>query len=355
MTETIRVGLGNRSYPITIGDKAWSGLLPLLEKNPFTSSITVIDERVNALYGERFFGLTDKIDKPSFRFILPEGEQSKSFSCLESLCRDMARNGMDRESMVLALGGGVVGDLAGLAASVYLRGVRLIQLPTTLLSMVDSSVGGKTGINISEGKNLVGTFYQPEAVFADISVLGTLDGRDWYSGLAEVLKIALALDAGLFEYLESVGDLGPAGDLDVTRTVVAACRQKARIVELDEKEAGLRKALNFGHTLGHGVEASLGYGVLRHGEAVLLGMRAALILSTRMCGLPSDQFQRAIKLLDRIPVPDVELPHDLNRFIIKDKKSSGNRITGVFIKEIGKHEFVSLEDPSELVEALKAE
>jgi 3-dehydroquinate synthase len=351
MTETVYVGLSD-TYPITIGDNAWSSLLPHLEKNPFTSSITVIDERVNALYGERFFRLTDGVNKPTFRFILPEGEKCKSFRYLESLCRDMARNGMDRESVVLAVGGGVVGDLAGLAASVYLRGIRLIQLPTTLLSMVDSSVGGKTGINIPEGKNLVGTFYQPEAVFADTSVLGTLDDRDWYSGLAEVLKISLALDAGLFDYLESVGDLGPAGDLDVTRTVTAACRQKAKVVELDEKEAGLRKALNFGHTLGHGVEASLGYGVLRHGEAVLLGMRAALILSARMCGLPPDQFQRAIELLDRIPIPDVEFPPDLNRFIIKDKKSSGSRITGVFIKEIGKHEFVSLEDPGVLVEAL---
>jgi len=353
VTETIRVGLGNRSYPITIGDEAWSDLVPYLGKNRFTSSFTVIDERVNTLYGERFFELTDNIDRPASRFILPEGEQSKSFGYLESLCREMARSGMDRESLVLAVGGGVVGDLAGLAASVYLRGISLVQLPTTFLSMVDSSVGGKTGINIPEGKNLVGTFYQPDAVFADISVLGTLDERDWYSGLAEVIKMALAFDPDLFEYLESVKDLGPSGDLDVTRTCVTVCRQKAKIVELDERESGLRKALNFGHTLGHGVEASLGYGVLRHGEAVILGMRAALALSTRMCGLPPEQYHRAIGLLDRIPVPEVELPRDLNRFIVKDKKSSGNIISGVFIKEIGKHQFVSLKDPSLLVEALK--
>jgi 3-dehydroquinate synthase len=264
----------------------------------------------------------------------------------------MAKAGMDRGSLVLALGGGVVGDLAGLAASLYLRGVRLIQLPTTLLSMVDSSVGGKTGINIPEGKNLVGTFFQPEAVFADTSVLGTLHERDWYSGLAEVIKVALTFDPDLFEYLESVKDLGPSGDLDVTWTCVTVCRQKSRVVEVDERESGLRKALNFGHTLGHGIEASLGYGVLRHGEAVLVGMRAALTLSTRMSGLPPEQFQRAIALLDRIPVPDFQMPHDLNRFIVKDKKSSGKIITGVLIKEIGKHEFVPLDDPSVLVEAL---
>lgn len=315
--------------------------------------MTVIDERVNALYGELFSRVIAKTGKPAFRYIVPEGEQSKSFEYLESLCREMAKSGMDRDSLVLALGGGVVGDLGGLAASVYLRGIRLIQLPTTLLAMVDSSVGGKTGINISEGKNLVGTFYQPEAVFADTSVLSTLHERDWYSGLAEVIKIALTLDAGLFSYLESVSDLGPFGDLDVTRTVVAACRQKAEVVELDERETGLRKVLNFGHTLGHGVEAALGYGCLRHGEAILLGMRAALNLSTRMCGLPADQFQRALDLLDRIPVPEIKVPRDLNRFIVRDKKSSGSRITGVLIKEIGKHEFVTIDDPSVLVEALK--
>lgn len=353
MTETIRVGLGDRSYPITIGDKVWSDLVPHLEKRPFTSSMTVTDERVNAIYGETFSRFTEKTRKPMFRYIVPEGEQSKSFECLESLCREMARSGMDRESLVLALGGGVVGDLAGLAASVYLRGVRLIQLPTTLLSMVDSSVGGKTGINISEGKNLVGTFYQPEAVFADTSVLGTLHERDWYSGLAEVIKIALTLDPDLFSYLESVGDLGPSGGLDGTRIIAAACRQKAEVVELDEREAGLRRVLNFGHTLGHGVEAALGYGSLRHGEAVLLGMRAALNLSTRMCGLRADQLQRANDLLDRIPIPEVEIPRDLDRFIVRDKKSSGNRITAVLISEIGKHEFVQLDDPSVFVEALK--
>ena len=352
MIETLHVGLGNRSYPITIGHNAWSGLVPHIEERPFTSFMTVIDERVNALYGDQFSRFTEKTGKPAFRFIVPEGEQSKSFGYLESLSRSMARSGMDRESLVLALGGGVVGDLAGLAASIYLRGIRLIQLPTTLLSMVDSSVGGKTGINISEGKNLVGTFYQPEAVFADTTVLGTLDERDWYSGLAEVVKIALTLDVGLFDYLESVEDLGPSGDLDVTRIVTAACRKKAEVVELDEREAGLRRVLNFGHTLGHGVEAALGYGGLRHGEAVLLGMRAALNLSSRICGLPADHLQRAIDLIDRIPVPEVELSRDLTRFIVRDKKSSGNRITGVFISEIGKHEFVQLEDPSLLVEAL---
>jgi 3-dehydroquinate synthase len=352
VTETFQVGLGDRSYPITIGSGAWTGLVPLLEEGSFTSIMVVIDERVNTLYGEVFFQLIDKSGRSAFRFIVPEGEHSKSFRHLESLCREMARSGMDRESLVLALGGGVVGDLAGLAASIYLRGVSLVQLPTTLLSMVDSSVGGKTGINISEGKNLVGTFYQPEAVYADTTVLSTLHERDWYSGLAELIKVALVLDAELFNYLESVDDLGPSGSMDVTKTITAACHRKAEVVELDEREAGLRKVLNFGHTLGHGVEAALGYGELRHGEAILLGMRAALILSARRCGLPAPQLQRALALLKRIPIPEIAIPRDLASFMVRDKKSTGSTITGVLISEIGKHEFVQLEDPELLVKAL---
>jgi 3-dehydroquinate synthase len=352
MIEMVRVALGGRYYDITIGENAALMLVPYLEKNPPSSTVIVTDSKVGDLYGEDLLQELRKTVEEIKLFTFPEGEQSKSFGYLEPLCRDMARSGMDREGLVLALGGGVVGDLAGLAASIYLRGVRLIQLPTTLLSMVDSSVGGKTGINISEGKNLVGTFYQPEAVFADISVLRTLNERDWYSGLAEVIKIALTLDSELFNYLESVDDLGPSGELDITRTVAAVCRRKAEVVELDERETGLRRVLNFGHTLGHGVEAALGYGVLRHGEAVLLGMRAALNLSSRISGLPADQLQRAMDLIGRLPVPEIDIPEDITRFIVRDKKSSGDLITAVLIKEIGKHEFVPLEDPLVLVEEL---
>jgi len=353
MAEKLQVGLGPRSYPIVIGEMVRQEIDCHLEEHPCDKAVLVTDEKVGRLYGESFIELIQGKIRQVFTITIPEGEKSKSFQCLESMCRTMARSGLDRESLVLALGGGVVGDLAGLAASVYLRGVRLIQLPTTLLSMVDSSVGGKTGINIQEGKNLVGTFYQPEAVFADISVLSTLLERDWYSGLAEVIKIALTLDSGLFEYLESVDDLGPSGKLDVTRIVAAACARKAEVVQIDEKESGLRRVLNFGHTLGHGMEAAVGYGGLRHGEAVLLGMEAALKLSSKLCGLPGDQRQRALDLIKRIPGPPVKVPDDLERYLARDKKSSGNAITGVFIREIGKHQFVLLDDPAVLVEALK--
>ena len=352
MTETIHVGLGDRSYPIHIGPGAWSGLLSFLGRHPSTSLMTVTDERVDKLYGEVFSQLVQGSGKPEHRFVVPEGEPSKSFQCLEALCREMARAGMDRQGLVLALGGGVVGDLAGLGASLYLRGIEVVQIPTTLLSMVDSSVGGKTGINISEGKNLVGSFYQPEAVYADTSVLATLDERDWYSGMAEAVKIALTLDEGLFRYLESVEDLVPSAGIDITRVVAAACMRKAEVVQEDERETGLRKVLNFGHTLGHAIEAGSGYGTIRHGEAVLLGMKAALNLSKRLCGLSMGDHQSAVALIDRIPIPEVEIPTDLESYMARDKKSSDSRITGVFISEIGKYEFVEIDDPRAFVEAL---
>jgi 3-dehydroquinate synthase len=312
----------------------------------------VTDEKVNSLYGDEVAGSIASSGIKVLTHVVPEGEPSKSFEKIEALCRDMAGSDLDRGAVVIALGGGVVGDLAGFAASIYLRGVRFIQLPTTLLAMVDSSVGGKTGINIQEGKNLVGTFYQPEAVFAETPCLSTMDIRDWNSGLAEAVKIALALDAELFAYLESVDDLSPGGGLDIARIVAAACTRKAQLVEEDEREAGLRRVLNFGHTLAHAIEASLGYGVLRHGEAVLLGMTAALRLSVDMCSFPAEQYERAIGLIRRIQIPDVAIPDKAASFLTRDKKSVGNVVNAILLSEIGQYEIVPLEDPEVLLQAL---
>ncbi len=354
MVKTVNVGLDDRSYSIHIGSGSWDRLLPHLAKNPPTAIMMVTDEMVDPLYAEDVVNRLAPSGIRLLKHVVPAGEASKSFEMVEALCRDMAASDLDRGALVLALGGGVVGDLAGFAASVYLRGVRFVQLPTTLLAMVDSSVGGKTGINIQEGKNLVGTFYQPEAVFAQIPCLSTLDPRDWNSGLAEVVKIALALDAELFEYLESVHDLSPEGSLDVARIVAAACLCKSRVVEEDEREAGLRRVLNFGHTLAHALEASLGYGVLRHGEAVILGMRAALRLSLDLCSLPREHYGRAIQVIDRIPVSDVAIPENAASYLSRDKKSVGNLVNAILISAIGQYEIVPLEDPSVLLDALAA-
>ncbi|UCF29986.1 MAG: 3-dehydroquinate synthase [bacterium] len=352
--ERIEVDLKDRSYTIHIGDNAWQ-LLPEFLGDPGRGGkiMVVTDDRVGGLYAERLMNYLSGHGAEACFHSIPEGEASKSFSHLEGLCRRMAEQALDRDCLVLAMGGGVVGDLAGLAASVYLRGVHFVQLPTSLLAMVDSSVGGKTGINIPEGKNLVGTFHQPTAVFIDTSVLPTLSARDWYAGMAEVLKIALTLDPSLFGYLEEVRDLGPSGGVDPVRIVSAACRRKAEIVREDERESGLRRVLNFGHTAAHALEASLGYGVIRHGEAVVLGMMAALELSRRLCGLPDGGHRRAMEVLSRVPVPVTALPEEAAGFLSRDKKSRQGEVTAVLLEDIGKVALVPLDRPEDLVDALR--
>lgn len=353
MIERVTVQLDSRSYPILVGTGAWEAAVQHIWTGRPGRIALVSDEKVAGLYGEEVRRILRTVEPDPLFLTVPQGEGSKSFSRLEDLCRQMAVAGLDRDSLLLALGGGVVGDLAGLAASTYLRGIRLIQMPTTLLAMVDSSVGGKTGINIPEGKNLVGTFYQPTAVFAEVRSLRTLEERDWYSGLAEAVKIAVTLDEELFGYLEKTEDLGPGGGMDISRVIVASCRNKADVVRRDEREGGIRKVLNFGHTLAHGFEGALGYGKIRHGEAVVLGMKAALALSVRMCGLAEDEYFRVTGILDRIPVPEVDLaPERLEVFLRRDKKSFQGSIQAVLLRAIGKPEFVSLKDPGQLLQAL---
>ena len=348
----VHVELGERSYSIHIGDGAWDLLQEnLREWNSAGKIMVVTDERVHSIYGHRIEGLTKALKSP-FTVVVPQGEKSKSFGRLEDLCRKMAGAGLDRGSLVVALGGGVVGDLAGLAASIYLRGVSVIQVPTTLLSMVDSSTGGKTGINLPEGKNQVGTFHQPQGVYANTDVLRTLESRDWYSGMAEIVKISLTLDPELFAYLEKVNDLGPEGGVDIQLIVEAACRRKAEVISIDEKEAGPRLVLNFGHTLAHALESSLGLGEIRHGEAVAIGMRAALSLSKQICGLDEGQYRRAMAVIEKIPVPDIRYDQNLVQFLTRDKKRIGGRVRCVLLEDIGRCHVTSLDDPGELVKAL---
>jgi 3-dehydroquinate synthase len=333
----IQVQLGDRSYPIHIGSGTLDILQEKLTKGPNGSKcVLVTDEKVYSIYSDRINSMVRAMDPPAEIYIAPEGENSKSFGRLEDLCRTLAQRGLDRDSLIVALGGGVVGDLAGFAAAIFLRGGKVIQVPTTLLSMVDSSTGGKTGINLPEGKNLVGTFYQP-------------------SGMAEVIKISLTLDPELFDYLEKVEDLGPEGGVDTQRIVDASCRRKAEVVAVDEKEAGPRVVLNFGHTLAHALESSEGYGEIRHGEAVAIGMRAALSLSKKICGLDEAQYKRAMAVIEKIPVPDVGLDQNLEQFLSRDKKRVGGRVQSVLLEEIGKYRIVQLDDPGILVAALQSE
>lgn len=245
--------------------------------------------------------------------ILPSGEETKSFSSLQTLCRVMLEKGFTRTDAVIAVGGGVIGDLAGFAASVYMRGIDFFNFPTTLLSQVDSSIGGKTAVNFEGVKNVIGTFYQPSAVLIDPLTLDTLPKRQIASGMAEVIKMAATFDADLFESLEN-------GNLPIEEIIARALQIKARVVEADTREAGLRRVLNFGHTVGHGIESAEGLGGLTHGECVALGM---LVMSG------GEMRERIRRVLKKWGLP-TEIHADVSKVLealSHDKKASGDRIS----------------------------
>lgn len=268
---------------------------------------------------------------------MPPGEQTKSLQHLAAIHDAALTWGVDRSTPVVALGGGVVGDLAGFAASTLLRGLPLVQAPTTLIAQVDSSIGGKTGINHATGKNLIGAFHQPRLVWSDVTTLDTLPEREWYSGLAEVVKHALIGDPALFERLEH--DLPRFVQRDpviVHEVVRSAVIVKAIVVSKDEKEAGLRAILNFGHTFGHALEKATGYGVLTHGEAVAIGMRAALYLSRRFS--PALETGRAERLVRLLPTPVIPVDLALDALVSAmrtDKKAQAGRLRFVLLRRIG--------------------
>ncbi len=272
--------------------------------------------------------------------IVPDGESAKEWGSLQAILTKLADLGADRNVVLFALGGGVIGDLTGFAAAIYMRGVRFVQVPTTLLAQVDSSVGGKTGINLPQGKNLVGAFHQPQAVWADLDVLDTLPAREYSAGLAEVFKYGPLADPLFFEWLER--NVDALMQRDRTAQVVAirrSCEIKAAVVAADEREGGVRAILNFGHTFGHALEAGLGYGTLLHGEAVALGMMMATELSIRALDLDPQLLGRLRSLLERAQLP-VRAPYlDPSRFLQLmrgDKKAAAGAIRYVLIPELGR-------------------
>jgi 3-dehydroquinate synthase len=283
------------------------------------------------------------------------GEESKSLDQAARLCRELVCAGLDRGSAILALGGGVVGDLAGFVAATLFRGIAFINLPTTLLAQVDSSVGGKTGVNLPEGKNLVGTFYQPRLVIADVLTLRTLPAREFRSGLAEVVKHAMIADRELFRTLEESADRILDRDASTLQAIVSTnCAIKARVVEADEREAGMRAILNFGHTVGHAVEAALGYGVVTHGEAVAYGMLVAAELSVRRGLCPPEDAERLRTLLRRLDLipnnrPSPEL---LETYIVRDKKMRDGVLQFVLTLGVGSVTLAPVSNRDELRDAL---
>lgn len=315
--------------------------------------IIVTDEHVGKLYGERLITIMKDAGWTPLLITVPAGEETKGYKHLHQIYDEALGWGIDRKTPVLALGGGVVGDLAGFAAASMLRGLPLVQLPTTLIAQVDSALGGKTGINHKTGKNLIGAFHQPLFVCSDLTTLDTLSQRDWTSGLAEVVKHGLIADSQFFEMLASDMEAILARSAGVIAPVIYRAAQiKAEVVSEDEREAGLRAILNFGHTFGHAIEHVAGYGHYSHGEAVAIGMRAALHLSHTLH--PALDYNRADALVAQLPIMGaaIQLPvPDLMEAMQRDKKVLSGRIRFVLLDQIG-HAYV--EEDASLSEAQTA-
>ena len=360
MSTVINVQLGARSYPIHIG----AGLLAQLggltaQVLRGRSALLVTDSHVSQLYGEAAAASLRGAGFAVTRAVVPAGEASKCGEQLFALYDAAQQAGLDRAGIVVALGGGVVGDLAGYLAASWLRGIAFVQVPTTLLAMVDSSVGGKTGINLPSGKNLVGAFHQPVLVVADLDTFATLPPREMRAGMAEVVKYGAIHNAQLFQTLEKNGTVfskpwspsAPpeagkpwkslaANEREIFAQVVArCCAIKAEVVAGDEREeSGLRAILNFGHTLGHAIEKASGYGKILHGEAVAVGMVVAARLSARLTGLPANDVTRIEKLLTQLALP-VRAPGlawpDLKAAMKLDKKTQAGVPRFVLLKQLG--------------------
>ncbi len=334
------VGLGARAYPITIEYGCLTGIGEILARESIGNRYCIItDSTVASLYGGTVQQSLARSGLKSEILVFPAGEASKNLATFTTICRKMAELRFDRRDAIIALGGGVAGDLAGFAAASYMRGIPFVQVPTTLLAQVDSSVGGKTGVDIPEGKNLVGAFYQPRAVFIDPGVLSTLDSEEFLGGMAEVIKYGMIRDADFFLYLqdnrEKVLQLQPAALMDILFT---CCKIKADIVALDEREAGLRRILNYGHTIGHAVEAASNF-TLIHGKAVAMGMVAAGRIAVNKNMLAPEVLDTLIWLLQAYDLP-VEIPQELSKdqlkeYILADKKVVSGKVPYILPEKIG--------------------
>ena len=303
----IQVDLGQRSYEIRVGEgviqDAGRRLRPVLAQ---PRVIVITDRTVAPLYLQQLQDSLEREDISCDHIVLPAGEQTKSFDHLRDLADGLLDQSIERGTTLVALGGGVIGDITGFAAGILLRGLDYVQIPTTLLAQVDSSVGGKTGINTRRGKNLVGLFHQPRLVLADVQTLDTLDSRQVRAGYAEVVKYGLIDDPVFFAWLEDNGAAVCGGDHAAqTHAVVTSCKAKAAIVAADEREAGQRALLNLGHTFGHALEAETGYGdTLLHGEAVAIGMVMAFDLSVRLGLCPAGDLERLRRHLNGVGMPN---------------------------------------------------
>ena len=356
---TLSVDLEDRSYPIYIGSDLLSEAELLTRHIHGQSALVVTNSTIEPLYLATIQQSLDSAGIRHDRVILEDGEQYKTLDAVTAIIDVLLANRHDRRTTVIALGGGVVGDIAGFAASVYQRGVNFIQIPTTLLSQVDSSVGGKTGVNHPLGKNMIGAFYQPRCVIADINTFSTLPPRELAAGLAEVIKYGLIYDAGFFNWLEA--NIDGLLQLDpelMAQAVLVSCETKARVVEQDERESGIRAILNLGHTFGHAIETVMGYGNWLHGEAVAAGMMMAIDLSIREGLLDESLRARSIDLLSRAGLP-VSPPDSISveqylEVMAIDKKTLDGNIRLVLLRELGEAFVTADYSPDKLQQTLSA-
>ena len=345
---TLTVELGERAYPIIIAPNALQHTDALNQAIAGNTVVIVSNTTVALLYAEQLAQTVRALGKTVHLHVLPDGEQYKDLANWQTIFDTLLSKQCDRKTTLIALGGGVIGDMAGFAAAAYMRGVPFIQCPTTLLSQVDSSVGGKTGINHPLGKNMIGAFYQPQLVLADINTLNTLPDRELSAGLAEIIKHGAIYDTNYFEFLEKNIDAIRARDVAaLTHTIVRSCEIKAEVVAQDERESGLRAILNFGHTFGHAIEAGMGYGNWLHGEAVGAGMVLAADLSHRLGQLTASECARIRALIQAAGLP-IEPPRlgveAMLEHMQLDKKNTAGSIRFVLLDGLGKAVIQKVDD-----------
>ncbi len=351
----LSVELGERSYPIIIGSQ-------LLHDAGFARHVPgqrvaiVTNTTVAPLYLDRLTAMLQAAGKECIPVVLPDGEEEKNADNLMAIFTALLQHKCDRKTTLVALGGGVIGDMTGFAAATYMRGVPFVQVPTTLLAQVDSSVGGKTAINHPLGKNMIGAFYQPQAVLADTATLASLPDRELSAGLAEVIKHGAIIDADFFRWQEQNMDkLVARDDASLAHAIQRSCEIKADVVRQDEREGGLRAILNFGHTFGHAIEAGLGYGEWLHGEAVGCGMVMAADLSVRLGYLSAQDQARIVALVKAARLPTIAPDLGEGRWLELmevDKKNEGGQIKFILLKPLGTATITGV--PSDLLKATLA-
>ncbi len=356
--QSLLLDLGANSYNILIGQKLLGNTGAYVDQLIGTKKVMVVSNpTIFPLYGEIIIDSLRNHGLEVITHLVPDGEEYKTIDHAMQIIDTCIANKLERNSAIIALGGGVIGDIAGFAAAIYQRGVPYIQIPTTLLAQVDSSVGGKVAVNHPLAKNMIGAFHQPKLVIADTDTLNTLDERDYHSGLGEVCKYGIIYSQAFFAQLEAMADaIVHKSSSALTDLIYESCRIKSEIVEQDEKETGIRAILNLGHTFGHAIESLSGYGTYRHGEAVIMGTIAAGYLAMELNLLDSPDFDRIINLFNKLniykPFPDLAA-EDIFAAMLTDKKVANEKITFILPKGIGNYAMVKDAEKGQVLSAIE--